>query len=253
MNLRGFLRFMGLAGMVARAETNTAITTAGAGTLTAAALAGGTITRSGPSAAYTDTTATATLIAEALPSPAAVGMSWIVRIRNTVAFAQTVTGGTGVTVSGVAIVPPLSVGEFLVTYTAAGTFTMVGIGSQSLSNLPVASYATAALATGTLTAGQITGAQHVYLETTTDGAASMTTRTAAEMFADTPNAQVGQTYKLTLINSGNNTLTLVAGSNVTLTGTMTVATTTTRTFVCTFNTASTMTIQGVDKGAIEAT
>ncbi|MSU80709.1 MAG: DUF2190 family protein [Gemmataceae bacterium] len=119
--------------------------------------------------------------------------------------------------------------------------------------MQITSYATASLATGTLSAGQITGAEHVYLETITDGAASMTTRTATQMFADIPTDFVGMTFLLTLINSGNNTLTLVAGVGVTLTGTMTVATVTTRTFVCTFTSATALTIQGVDKGSIEAT
>ena len=252
MNISGFKRFLGLAGVRNEPEVNTAITTAGAGTLTAAGIVGGFITRSGPSADYTDTTDTAGLITSALEAPS-VGLSWILRIKNTVAFAETVAGGTGVTVSGIAVVPALSVGSFLVTYTGAGAFTMVGIGNQPLTNLPVTKYITAALSTGTLTAGQMTGAQHVFLETTTDGAASMTTRTAAQMFADIPNAQIGQTWLVTFINSGNNTLTIVADGTVTATGTLTVATTTTRTFVCAFTSATAATMQGVNKGTIEAT
>jgi hypothetical protein len=39
----------------------------------------------------------------------------------------TIQGGTGVTVSGITVVPPNSWARFLLTYTAANTLTMVGI------------------------------------------------------------------------------------------------------------------------------
>lgn len=231
---------------------NTAISTVGAGTLTAAGVAGGVITRSGSTADYTDTFATAALILAAVPM-VQIGRSWLLFIRNTVAFSETVATATGLTLTGNVIVPGLSVGVFLVTPTALTTVSIVGLGSFPICNLPNTKYATAALATGTLSAGQITGANHVVLETTTDGAASMATRTAAEMFGDIPNCQPGFTYLLTLINSGNNTLTITAGANVTLTGTMTLATLTTRTFVVTFTDATHVVIQGISKGTIEAT
>ena len=48
------------------AVVNTAISTAGNGTLTAAGIVGGVITRTGPSGAFTDTTATAVQIVAAL-------------------------------------------------------------------------------------------------------------------------------------------------------------------------------------------
>jgi len=251
MNLAGFKRFLGLSGVRTEAEVNTAISTVGAGTLTAAAMVGGLITRSGSTAAYTDTTATATDIIDAMAN-ATVGQSWTLRIKNTVAFAETISGGTGVTVSGVSVVPPLSVGTFLITVTAAGTVTMVGVGTQPLSNLPVAKFATTAAASPlTAAAGDLTGAQHVFFEITTDGAFGLTTRTAVEMFADTPNAQVGQTYLLTVVNKGNNTVTITGGTDVTITATATLATLVTRTYVVTFATATTITMQDVIKGTIE--
>ena len=233
-------------------EANTAITTVGAGTLSAAGIVGRLITRSGSTAAYSDATDTAANIIAALPN-ANIGDSFEFTVKNTVAFAETITAGTGVTLAGLVVVPPLSVGRFLVKLDSLTAVTITGISMAPLCNLPASKYATAALATGTLTAGQITGAQHVFLETTTDGAASMTTRTGAEMLGDIPNCSSGFSYMLTLINSGNNTLTLLAGANVTLTGTMTVATTTTRTFVVTFTSATAVTIQGVNVGTIEAT
>lgn len=253
MNRENIERLLG-SGILSRPEINTADTTVGAATLTAAAVAGGVITRSGSTAAYTDTLPTAALTIAAMPGTPTIDQSWILKIKNTVAFLETLSAGTGWTLSGLTTVPPLSVGVFLVTYSAAGTFTCVGLGSHPIGATGlVAKYQTAALATGTLTAGQITGADHVFMETTTDGAATMTTRTATQMFADHPNAQVGGTYLLTLINSGNNTLTLSAGTGVTITGTATVATTVTRTFHVTFDSATAMTFQGVSVGSIEAT
>ena len=78
-----------------------------------------------------------------------------------------------------------------------------------------------------------------------------TTRTGTELFGDTPNAQIGGTYVLKVINKGDNTVTFTAGSGVTITGTNTLATTTTRTFCVTFDSATAVTMQVVDKGTIE--
>lgn len=111
-------------------------------------------------------------------------------------------------------------------------------------------YNTTALSNATLTAGLLTGAGEVYLQTTANGANSLTTRTATQMFGDTPGASVGGSYRLRIVNRGNNTVTLTAGSGVSTSGTMTIATNTWRDFVVTFNTATTMTIQDVGAGTI---
>ncbi len=225
---------------------NTADTTVGAATLTAAAIAGGLITRSGSVAAYTDTTATADLIIAAKPN-VNIGDSWLLEIKNTVNFNETLAGGTGVTVSGITIVPPLSVGRFLVTYTAASTLTVVGIGSYPLCNLPPSKYTTGALQSATFVAGDITGAGVVMYDNTGTTPGNLTTRTAAEMFGDIPNCQIGFSYTLLVRNSSGsaNTATIVAGSNVTVTGTMTIAQTVTRVFNVKFPTATTCTIQSM--------
>lgn len=137
MNVGGFKRFLAMCGIMPRPDANTAITTAGAGTLTAAALVGGVITRSGPTTAFTDTTTTATLLAQGMTAPATIGQSWVVTYRNTTAFAATISGGTGVTVSGQASVPGFATADFLITYTAAATFTMVGLGVSGKAALEV--------------------------------------------------------------------------------------------------------------------
>src|SRR3569832_1213309 len=92
---------------------NTAISTVGNGTLTAAGIVGGLITRSGSVAAYTDTTDTAVAIVAALTAYIATE-SFYHSIKNTVNFAQTISAGVGVTLSGSLVFLPNSIGTFLV-------------------------------------------------------------------------------------------------------------------------------------------
>lgn len=105
-------------------EVSTSISTAGAGTLNAAAIVGGVISRSGPTGAYSDATDTAANIIAALPN-SDVGQSWELTIVNTVAFAETITAGAGVTLAGLAgPVPANASARALCTYTGAGTVTI---------------------------------------------------------------------------------------------------------------------------------
>lgn len=223
-------------------SVNTTISTVGAGTLTAAGITGGLITRSGSTAAYTDTTATAAQIIAAMPN-ANVGDAFEFSIKNTVAFAETLAAASGVTLSGLSVVPPLSVGRFLCVVTAASTVTITGIETSPLCNLPYSKFTSSSASNATATAGDITGASFVNLTLTANGANAYTTRTGAEMFGDIPNCQIGTNYMLRIRNTGDDTVTLTAGSNVTLTGTMTIATTTARLFNVSFTSATAATIQ----------
>lgn len=238
------------AGGTSRVEVNTPISTAGAGSLTAASIVGGVITRTGPSAAYTDTTVAASAIIAALPG-AQIGRSWMLEIKNMVAFPETVAGGSGVTVSGIALVPPLSVGKFLVTYNGAGTVTIVGLGSYPLCNVPPSKVTTGTAAT--FAAGDITGAAFVHYINNASNA-SLTVRTAAQMFADIPNCQVGFSYALAIrnLNATGATLTADGGATVTLSGTMTIAQNETRFFNVVFPSATTCTITSMGKSAAAA-
>jgi len=247
MNTKAFLRFLGLSGLVGQAEANANDTTVGAATLSAAALVGGVITRSGSTADYTDTTPTATAIIDALPIPAVIGQSWELLIKNTVAFAETLAAGTGVTLAGQIIVPPLSWMRLLVSYTGAGAVTIRGMATGPLADLPNAKYSTAALSGSTASAGQLTGAKFVVMNNSGANPGTYTTRTATQMFADTPNAQVGQSYVVRLKNgqaTGN--LTLAGGTGVTATAT--ILPNTWRDFLVTFDTATTMTFQSLGTG-----
>jgi len=101
-------------------------------------------------------------------------------------------------------------------------------------------------------AGALTGARHVYWQNTADGALSLTPRTATLMYGDLGDAAyVGMSYMLTIVNRGDNTITLQAASGVTYTGEQTIATLATRTYVVTFTSATAATVVAVNKGTIE--
>lgn len=108
----------------------TALATVGAGTLSAALLVTNFITRTGPTAGYTDTTDTAANIIAALTSTNGVqaGDSFRFKYINTVAFAMTLAAGAGVTlVGGNTGVNASSVKDYLVRITnPTPTATVVG-------------------------------------------------------------------------------------------------------------------------------
>ena len=215
--------------------SQTALTTAGAGTITAAALISGLVVRTGPTGAFTDTTDTGTAIDTALGAAAQTGVSIQVQYKNTTAFAGTIAGGTGVTVSGRTVIPANGVATFLLSRTGAGTYTFFGIDAitQGLVN-------TAALVgtadngtTQTLTAAMISGGtftSHLSVGGTTP---SLTLPLGADMDAALPDARVGQAYHLRIINTNSGTATIVTNTGWTLTGTLTLATNTTRDFIVT--------------------
>lgn len=106
----------------------TALNTIGAGTITAAMIIGGIVARGGSqtNTAFTDTTATGAQIEAALTNPA-VGQSWVFSYENTTnANATLSAGASGVTLSGITVVYSMTTARFLVTRTAASTYTIVG-------------------------------------------------------------------------------------------------------------------------------
>lgn len=109
----------------------TALSTVGAGTVLAAAFVGGLIARGGSqsSTAFIDTTdIAANIIAACANLVNKIGTSMLIEYANNTNATATLQGGTGVTVSGTSVIPPNTVGQFLLTYTAAATLTMVGVG-----------------------------------------------------------------------------------------------------------------------------
>jgi hypothetical protein len=120
--------------VLARGEQIATLTTVGAGTITAAMIAAGIISRTGPVGGYTDTTDTAAnIIAQLTPNvfvgtgsfPGGMGssggvqtgLSFRIRYINTVAQAMTLAAGTGVTLGSNVNVSASSTKEYLVTIT----------------------------------------------------------------------------------------------------------------------------------------
>lgn len=103
----------------------------------------------------------------------------------------------------------------------------------------------------TSAAGDLTGIGVAYVsaEYSAVGAANLTTRTATQMVADGA-LQVGDSYVLEIVNTSGGTTTLVGGTGVTITGTATMATNSTRRFNVKVNTATTITLQSVGVGTI---
>jgi hypothetical protein len=124
----------------------TALTTVGAGTLTAALLATGTVVRGGTQiAAFADTTdSVANIIAGLSPLGLAVGASQKFLYVNNTVFPATVTGASNVTITGQAIVPANSWVEYIVTQTSGTAITFTAIRSGFFPN------------TGTVTANGVT-------------------------------------------------------------------------------------------------
>lgn len=109
-------------------------------------------------------------------------------------------------------------------------------------------------ASGTMPAGAMTGAASVALVNTTATPGTITTRTAAQLYADLQAALGlqninGFQYAFRLTHTGAGTLTLAAGTGVTFgTGTYTVATVTFRDFVVTVTSPNAITIQTTGTG-----
>lgn len=227
---------------------NTAISTAGAGTLTAAGLLGGLITRTGPTGAYTDTTATAAQLNTAQGADTPAGTSRIVYIKNTVAFAETIAAGSGVTLSGQTIVPPNSVGMFLLTRTSATAYTLRGVAVGPMTTVPL--LATTTLSTvgaGVILGAAIAGGVVTRTGSQSNTAFTDTTDTADLIIAALPNANIGQSMWVTYRNTTDATATVTGGVGVTVSGIAAVPPNTTVRFLLTYTAASTMTMVGIDR------
>lgn len=118
----------------------------------------------------------------------------------------------------------------------------------TITPLPYSKYVKNTTAGATVAAaGDLTGSAYHQAEYSAVGAANLTTRTAAQMIADA-NLVIGDSYVLEITNTSGGTTTLVAGTGVTLTGTMTMATNSTRRFNVKVTGSATITIQSTGTG-----
>lgn len=226
-------------------EISTALATVGAGTITAAGITGGVTARGGAQTAtpFTDTSDTAVNII-ALLGGAANGSAFEWTYQNATNAVATLTGGTGVTLTQV--VPANTYARFLVTQASATTVTITAIAMGQNAALPISQFVTISAASGTLAAGNMEGA--AWCNLASSGATAMTTRTAAQLIANIPNAQIGMTYMLMIFNSNGGTLTLTGGTGVTITGTATIATNIVRFYNVSITGAATVTMQNMGAG-----
>ncbi len=220
-----------LASLTSNNTQITTISTVGAGTLTAAGLIGGIISRTGAqaAAAFSDTTATALAIIAALPAGAPVGTTFVVAIANNTDATQTILAGVGVTLAGNVILPKLTWEQYLITVVSATAVSMTSIAGGQIIALPPSKTATQAITVGvTLQVGGITGAQisTLVLTSATAQAVNLALPPAAELFAAIPNAATGYNYLLIIRNAFTTTSigTITgAATGVTLSGTATIA------------------------------
>lgn len=228
-------------------QTVTAITTVGAGTLTAAGLVGGIINRTGPVAAFTDTTATAAQLYSQVGSNVAV--TFYATIKNGTAFLETLAGGTGVTFSSSTLVPANSAGVFLVTFTNATAAVFNHVYTVGLTNdSPEIVTALTTVGAGTITAAGITGG--ITNRTGSTSAYTDTTDTADNIIAGQPNVHIGSSWYYTYQNNTAAPATLTGGTGVTVSGITTVGSGKTAKYLVTYTAASTITMVGFEAGTV---
>jgi hypothetical protein len=161
------------------------------------------------------------------------------------------------TINGIAasqgiLLLPFSTGYFLCTSPTLGP-TAANVWSASVTSSVQAKYnANNSAVSFTATAANISGASgDIVLDLTGNpaGAANVTLPTVAALQAALHGAAPNTSYWLRIKNSANTgTWTVVTNTGWTLTGTMTVATTTYRDFIVTFNSLSAATMQNVGSG-----
>lgn len=203
------------------APSITTLSTVGAGTILAANFVGGYTMRSGSQAgvAFTDTTDTAANIIAgngSLVNKIGTGVPYY--YGNTTNAVATVQGGTGVTVSGITVVPAGTVAAYLLKYTAAATITMVGIGlTQNISTAVAIAGASsgetilqaAAAASGTLTLPAATDT--LVGKATTDILTNKTLIDASTSIVDDGDATKILNFQLSAMATGK--ITTLAASN----------------------------------------
>lgn len=230
---------------------NTSITTVGAGTLTAAAILGGLITRTGPVAAYSDATDSAANMLTAIGTFVS-GATFFVTIKNLTAFTQTITAGANVTLPGSAVVGAFEEVEYFGT--VGGTVAAPTITFSHIQTVPIALAASVVspqittLATngaGTLLAAAINGG---YINRTTVAAAfADTTDTAALIIAGNPGliSKIGASFIFVYANNSTGVATMTGGMGVTVSGVITIPPGVAVQYLLTYTAAATITMVGI--------
>lgn len=236
----------------------TPITTAGNGVLTAAGLIGGEIVRTGPVAAFSDTTDTAANIVAALPG-FITGESFSILIKNATAFPQTLVAGTGVTLPLTVLIPAFSVANYVATANSVSAVSLVHVDTTPVS-VGANSTAPALTALTTVGAGTITAASFANSLTQRGGAQAATaftdtTDTAANIIAACANLvnKIGTSFIYTYQNNTNGPATITGGTGVTVSGITVAQANSTVQYLVTYTAAATLTMVGYSITANPAT
>lgn len=229
-------------------------TTVGNATLTALQLTGGYLVRSGPTAAFTDTTDTAANIFAITGAVFPAGTSEGLFIQNTTQFAQTLQGGTGVTfVGGINIIPAYSSAYIQIAFTSATALTMTVIALNTNIELIGSAINTVSGNTPlTLTGANIAGSSDITILLTAvlAGAGTITLPTIAQTIAAIANGAPGLNWNLRIINASSGAFAWTVGTSTgwTLNGTMSIAQNTFRDFIINLPTATTGTLTSAGTG-----
>jgi len=195
----------------------TTLSTVGAGTITAAGIAGGITSRTGSQSGtpFTDTTATADLIIAA-QTYIRIGDSWEYTYQNNTNAVATLTGGTGVTVSGITAIPAGATATYLLTYTAASTITMVGFnsGEANSASQPQLILAGSTSGTATVVAPAVAGSNTQTLPAVTGTIASTTGTNLAIIDVKRTTAAVTKNASIAYSNVTGLSFTVVPGTYV---------------------------------------
>ena len=234
---------------------NAALTTVGAGTILAAMIGGGFVTRTGSTSAFTDTTDTAALINTLMGLAQNNGV--LFRYINQTNATATIAGGTNVTMSGTQLVGPNSEGTFLLTRTDANTatptFNMVGLQNNPIFVQPeIVATALATVGAGAITAAGLVGGQITRSGTQTAAFADTLPLASATITALPGTTAIGQSWLMEFVNNTIWPSTITTNTGWTLTGTMTAAQNTLRRGVISFQSLTAATFQSAGGYAFTA-
>lgn len=242
-----------LAAVASNQTTETVVSNTTGTTLTGTALVGGQINRSGPTAAYTDTTDTAANIVSALPT-FVVGDQFYTVFKNATIFSQTLAAGVSVTLPGTVLIPGLSESTYFVTIggtAASPTATFTHVGTVPIHTpASVASPLATSLATvgaGTITALSIFGGVVSRSGAQSATAFTDTTDIAANIIAllGAGSAVVGQSAYFIYQNTTNAPATITGGTGVTVSGVILIPANSSAQYLVTFTAAATVTMVGL--------
>ena len=244
----------GLAGGSGGNIVETGIATVGDGVLTAASLVGGQIARTGPTAAFTDTTGTAAAIIATLGANFVSGQTFAIRIKNNTGFAETLAAGTSVTLPATVIVPPFSVGNYYGTVGGTVDAPTVTLTHASTVPLRVAPSVAAPLATAlggtgaaTITAAGINGG--ITTRTAQTAARTDTTDTAVAIIAGNPAlGTIGASVEYRYVNNGTFPITIAGGVGVTPSIVTVIPANSWARFLITRDGTATVTMVGIEQG-----